>query len=438
VQVAFSIQFASGIPYFRSLGISQIAATLAWLIPPLCGSFVQPLFGRWSDDCGRRKPFIVTGSLGIVIALLGYAWSPNLADLLSRVSEGKLSSTVLSQSLVVCFFLCLNVAIQPVQSGLRALMVDKCAASQQAEMTAWASRINFVASMASYLAAASDLAGESPVSTKQLQALVNLSIVVIVISVGVTCCVVSENSLTRPDPPEATEGISKTWKMLSPRLFRIYLVQFFSWFAWFPVLVQITGFIDTLNRASQNPLQSEDMKSESPGAAALFAQACVALVASIMLPRLVQWASVAAANSKHKIISAYVRDTARSELWVLQMLWLTSQVLFSILLSLTFLKHKTLAILAIALSGICWCVTQWVPFVLVNEEVIRIEDRRRHAALDSHTSLLLSAHNTFIASPQILATAVSSGIFEVLKAQSSSDPVDNVFYKVATHNYRFT
>lgn len=214
---------------------------LIWLIPPTCGSFLQPLFGRWSDACGRRKPFIIAGSLGIVVALLGYGWSPDLAALLSSASGGKLSSAILSQLSVTLFFLLLNIAIQPVQSGLRALVVDKCDTSQQAQATAWASRISFVASMASYLAAASDLAWEFPVRTNQLQSLVNLSIVVIVASMGVSCCVVSERREKLPPPPELREGLLDTWKMLSPHLRRIYLAQFFSWFAWFPVLVQITG-----------------------------------------------------------------------------------------------------------------------------------------------------------------------------------------------------
>ncbi|KAG8157348.1 hypothetical protein KVR01_012732 [Diaporthe batatas] len=195
----------------------------------------------WSDACGRRKPFIVAGSLAIVVALLGYAWSPDLVALLPGARGGKSSSAVLSQVSVSFFFLLLNIAIQPVQSGLRALVVDKCTASQQAQATAWASRISFVASMASYFAAASDLAGEFPVRTNQLQSLVNLSIIVIVSSTGVTCCVVSEGREKRPAPPEVREGLLDTWKMLSPHLRRIYVAQFFSWFAWFPVLVQTTG-----------------------------------------------------------------------------------------------------------------------------------------------------------------------------------------------------
>ncbi|KAH8767218.1 major facilitator superfamily domain-containing protein, partial [Diaporthe sp. PMI_573] len=402
--------------YFRSLGISQVAAMLIWLIPPACGSFLQPLFGRWSDACGRRKPFIVAGSLGIVAALLGYAWSPNLAALLSDASGGKLPSAILSQVSVSFFFLLLNIAIQPVQSGLRALVVDKCDTSQQAQATAWASRISFVASMASYLAAASDLAADFPFRTNQLQSLVNLSIVVIVGSMVVTCCVVSEHREKRPPPPEAREGFLDTWKMLSPHLRRIYLAQSFSWFAWFPAtmylkVLTMTSLTIVVGCASQTVAQREDSRCQSLGASALFEQACVALVMSMVLPPLVQRLSSAPASSK-----------------VLGMVWLTSQVLFSILLCMTFFKSRTLATLATAISGVCWCVTQWVPFVLANEEVIRIEDKRRLAALDSRTGLLLGAHNTFIAFPQILASGISSPLFEVLKATGASNPLNNILW----------
>ncbi|KAL2279293.1 hypothetical protein FJTKL_13503 [Diaporthe vaccinii] len=375
-----------------------------------------------------RKPFIVAGSFGIVVALLGYAWSPDLAALWSGAGGGNFSSAILSQVSVSFFFLLLNVAIQPVQSALRALVVDKCDTSQQAQATAWASRISFVASMASYLAAASDLAGEFLIRTNQLQSLVNLSIVVIVSSVGVTCCVVSEGREKPPPRPEVREGMLDTWKMLSPHLRRIYLAQFFSWFAWFPVLVQITGFINTLSCASQTTAQRGDSRCQSLGASALFDQACVALAISITLPHLVQRLSSAPASPKYELLSARSHEPPSLELWVLRMVWLTSQVLFSILLCMTFFKSGTLATLAIALSGVCWCVTQWVPFVLANEEVIRIEDTRRLAALDSRTGLLLGAHNTFIASPQILASGISSLLFEVLKAAGISNPLNNILW----------
>lgn len=266
VQVSFSIQFSTGIvrsnsrlfkaaenlltgvskSYFRSLGVSQSASTLIWLVPPACGAFLQPLFGRWSDTCRSRKPFVVFGGLGIVIALVGYAWSPELAALISGPGESQAAASAaaarLAQLSALFFFVALNVSVQPVQSGLRALVVDKCHASQQIEANAWASRINHIAGMISYLAAASDVAGVFPVGSTQLQALVVLSIIVVIGSLSVTCCMVTESRKTdfTVKKQAAGEGVLAAWKLLSLPLRRIYFAQFFSWFAWFPVLVQIT------------------------------------------------------------------------------------------------------------------------------------------------------------------------------------------------------
>ena len=193
-------------------------------------------------------------------------------------------------------------------------------------------------------------------------------------------------------------------------------------------VLTMTSLTIVVGCASQTVAQREDSRCQSLGASALFEQACVALVMSMVLPPLVQRLSSAPASSKYEILGAHRHDHPSLELRVLGMVWLTSQVLFSILLCMTFFKSRTLATLATAISGVCWCVTQWVPFVLANEEVIRIEDKRRLAALDSRTGLLLGAHNTFIAFPQILASGISSTLFEVLKATGASNPLNNILW----------
>lgn len=163
---------------------------------------------------------------------------------------------------------------------------------------------------------------------------------------------------------------------------------------------------------------------KAAGASALFKQSCVALLMSFLLPALVRRAS----STAGKLERYSGQDRARLDLRTLQKLWFSSQMLFAALVSTTFYESSLLTILAIALTGMCWCVTQWVPFVLANDEVIRIEDRRKLAGMESRTGVLLGAHNTFIAFPQILATGASSILFEALKAVGSSDPLDDILW----------
>jgi solute carrier family 45 protein 1/2/4 len=42
--------------------------SMAWLISPILGFFLQPIIGMWSDTCkcrwGRRRPFVLAFAIG--------------------------------------------------------------------------------------------------------------------------------------------------------------------------------------------------------------------------------------------------------------------------------------------------------------------------------------------------------------------------------------
>lgn len=65
-------------PYLLSLGMSKALLAFVWIAGPLTGGLVQPYIGIRSDNCriswGKRKPFMVVGSVATVIALLALAW----------------------------------------------------------------------------------------------------------------------------------------------------------------------------------------------------------------------------------------------------------------------------------------------------------------------------------------------------------------------------
>ncbi|KAF4549706.1 Hypothetical protein D9617_20g027620 [Elsinoe fawcettii] len=430
VQVAFSVQFSTGVSYFKSLGISQTVSTLVWFIPPACGAFVQPLFGKWSDAKRTRLPFVFFGGVATILSLLGYAWTPNLAGLISGRDKPMDDPAVVkaSQVLVIFFFISLNVAVQPVQSGLRALIVDEVNETQQVEANAWSSRVNHVAAIIAYLAAASSVTERILFGPTHLQALINLSIIMIVIAVGVTSYTVKVSSKRGVvvDGDQQGEGLLSTWKLLSPRLRRIYFAQFFSWFAWYPVLVQITSFIDSLSCSSATATGDyNDYQDCKPtGATALFNQSLVAFIMSLVLPAVIY--KISTSSAKNGSLSE--RDRSKSELRSLQILWLISQIFFAVFLSTSFIQSRLLLIIAIGLNGLCWCVSAWVPFVFANEEVIQIEEKRKVSGQEPRAGVMIGAHNTFIASPQILTTAVSSLLFLVLDAAGMSDPVGDVLW----------
>lgn len=86
VQIAYSLQSANISRIFATLGADPHSLSYFWILPPLMGMLVQPLIGKWSDKTwvrgmGRRKPYLLAGSLitVIVMALLPNAGSLSLS-----------------------------------------------------------------------------------------------------------------------------------------------------------------------------------------------------------------------------------------------------------------------------------------------------------------------------------------------------------------------
>lgn len=85
VQIAYSLQSANISRIFATLGADPHSLSYFWILPPLMGMIVQPIIGKWSDRTwwgwmGRRKPYLLIGSLVavIVMVLLPNAGSLNL------------------------------------------------------------------------------------------------------------------------------------------------------------------------------------------------------------------------------------------------------------------------------------------------------------------------------------------------------------------------
>ena len=75
IQIAWSVELAYISPYLLSLGVAKSTLSLIWVAGPVSGVIVQPLIGMLSDrsKCrwGRRRVFIVTSTLAVVVAFIG-------------------------------------------------------------------------------------------------------------------------------------------------------------------------------------------------------------------------------------------------------------------------------------------------------------------------------------------------------------------------------
>ena len=124
IQFGWALQLPLLTPYVQELGIPHKWASIIWLCGPLSGLFVQPLVGVMSDRCtsrfGRRRPFIVAGSLLIAISVLIIGHSADIGWWLG--DRGGVRPRAIG-AFVLGFWI-LDVANNMTQGPCRALLAD--------------------------------------------------------------------------------------------------------------------------------------------------------------------------------------------------------------------------------------------------------------------------------------------------------------------------
>ncbi|GBN63701.1 Membrane-associated transporter protein, partial [Araneus ventricosus] len=74
IEFCYSAETAFVTPILLSLGLNIKFVTMIWCLSPLIGLFFTPILGSMSDSCeyrmGRRRPFILLYSIGILLGLV--------------------------------------------------------------------------------------------------------------------------------------------------------------------------------------------------------------------------------------------------------------------------------------------------------------------------------------------------------------------------------
>ena len=123
--------------------------------------------------------------------------------------------------------------------------------------------------------------------------------------------------------------------------------------------------------------------------------------------------------------------------------WLLSHILFAIcMFSTFFIRSTTVGIIFVGVIGLPWALTTWAPFALISAEISKQETARRArvagrgssgdllAASESKAAdqagVVLGLHNVAISAPQIIATLVSSIIFQMVQKRRGAPNDDSV------------
>lgn len=259
VQVCYAAQVNQGTPELLLLGLSERLISLAWLAGPLSGLIVQPLVGLASDGCasslGRRRPFLIAGTILSSAALLLFSNVKPLAELLGNEA--------LALPLAICAFFLLDFSIQAVQAPLRALVTDVIPKSQRALANSYLGVFTGVGIFIGSLLTSLDLKAFFPVFRSNVQALFALAMVVLIVTIAVCVYFTSEVPLgmgrayfpvsdsaeneSLPEnanrPGEDSRGIFDALRSAPRPFWQVFAVQLCTWGGFFCLFVYVNAWV---------------------------------------------------------------------------------------------------------------------------------------------------------------------------------------------------
>lgn len=229
IQFAWSMQIAFSSRVLEPLGANPFLFGLIWCAGPITGIVIPPLIGAMSDrtwtKIGRRRPFIIAGTLIAALMLFLFPLAPSLA-----------AATLL--------LWIMNASANAAQAPYRALVPDNVPGEQQVVANSY---INFAYGAGSIISL-----GVAPllllfsVSMSIVQQFLMTSII-FVLTIGYSCFMVKEY----PKPAQVDE--SKKQESLGAMLKKFFTydreinklcgIQIFIWIGMMSIYIYLTPFV---------------------------------------------------------------------------------------------------------------------------------------------------------------------------------------------------
>lgn len=102
IEFSYAAETAFVSPLLLKIGVKHQKMTLVWALSPMVGFFLCPFLGSLSDRCrskmGRRRPFIILLSIGVLLGLLlvpnGEYFGYKLGDTPDRIEPANVTTTL--------------------------------------------------------------------------------------------------------------------------------------------------------------------------------------------------------------------------------------------------------------------------------------------------------------------------------------------------------
>ncbi|TID19440.1 sucrose transport protein [Venturia nashicola] len=474
IQSVWNLEMTYCTPYLLRLGLTKDKVSLVWIAGPLSGLLMHPLVGiiadRSTSRWGRRRPFMLMGTLIVLFSLFILAWTAEVVDFL--ISDKALKKPV-KITLAILSIYGVDFAINAVQACMRSLVADTLPTSQQQLGAAWASRMVAVGSLVGYGLGSLDLQVifGSAMGDSQFKQLTIVAGSILLSTVLLTCWAVSERVLVihgkEDDEEREQEGIvamfTQIWTTtfnLPARVSAVCWIQFWSWIGWFPFLFYTSVWVGEVYLRYNAPAEARD-HSDSVGqigrigSTALVAFSVTTFASSVIAPWFIE--------EPEESNSGFTPRPPQSIAWLVtevqkykpQLItaWSYSHVVFAGSMILApFVTSLRAATGIIAMCGIPWAFQCWAPFTFMGMEINRLNQKtfsgtsihkaRESVELRSHektghldtieeeppesshgdlSGLYLGILNIFTTLPQFIGTFISWIVFSLLEPGKSPE-----------------
>lgn len=435
LQFCWAVQVGYVTKSLLELGVSQRFVSYAWLAGPIAGIFVQPTVGAISDRCtsslGRRRPFLIGGTLFSVLCLFLFAYAEDIG----RYLGDDLDATPKHNALVVAIFAfwALDFSINAAQGPLRALLADVVPPHQHREGNAYFALATGIGNCCGSFLGSLRLSAFLPWFRTDLHALFSAAAVALLFFMG--CTVVSTKEIpisnndqdsidqsnpvsasisetgyesTNPPPPSSNTNSQSSFPFFSrssflditlhapPPFWSTFCVQCFTWFGWFTLFVFGTSWVgaEVMNGSFTSPegTPSRDIYDTGVrlGNFGLALQSIVTIIFSPLLPFLIR-----SMNAQTVYILANV----------------TLAIALGCALVLHHASQAWVAVGAIASTGFAWAVTMTIPWSLMGEAVVKLDPAK--------AGIYYTLFNLSQCFPEVLVSIVAEQVVGVTGKQAA-------------------
>lgn len=405
LQLTWGLEQTYCTPYLLSLGMSKSTTSAVWIAGPLSGLLVQPIIGALADRCtsrfGRRRPFMVGGSVVTSFCLILLGWTKEIVGLVTDNSSFIIITAVLA-------IYALDFAINVVQACCRSIIVDVLPTSQQQTGSAWAARLAAAGHVIGFLIGTLPLVDVLPAwlgGDTQFKKMCLVAVLGLWVAVGITCYSVTERVLVRraafDDSSSIIGTLSNLWSRcwnLPARIQQICWCQFWGWIGWFPFLFYSSTWVGETYYRYEHPEQDPKTgdalgKIGRLGSLSLVLFSIVTLLSSVVLPYLVRnpeddIESDNGISTKRGRFTPRPPPTLGKEVQKILMrvyesgsefkpdlvtTWGLSNLTFAaIMIWAPSVRSLRFATTLVALCGVPWAVSCWAPFAEMGVEINKL------------------------------------------------------------------